>query len=283
MLLPKKIVIYALSLLSGITLHGEQIWHPELKNYTANAINDLQRYEVEQRWYVHDYNITLRQGESNPRVGAIKTQLVLEGDISPQRLDNRYSDRFDIVLTNGLKAYQKRHGLKATGVLDGPTRRELSVTLSQRIALLKLNKERISNIHSSRGGWIIVNIPTATFDLMENNETLISMKTVVGKPDRQTPLFDRRIVYSVVLNPTWTMPETVIREDMTKKISHNPDMFSDKNISVFRGKRLIDPKTVDWKSLNPQELMGYKYVQNSGAENPLGKVKFLFLQKQMNG
>lgn len=267
---------YLFYMIFALSLYAQEVWHHEMSHYMSATLSEYQKYELDKSWYVHDSNITVKYGESHSSVSALKSQLVLEGDIVAKKIDAKNPNRFDTVLSNGLISYQKRHGLKATGQLDSATRKELSTPLAQRIAILKLNKERIAGIHPSRGGWIVVNIPSATFDLMENNQTILSMKTVVGKPDRQTPLFDRRIVYSVVVNPTWTMPETVIREDMTKKISRSPDLFTEKNISVFQGRKIIDPKAIDWKTLNSEELMRYKYVQNSGAENPLGKVKFLF-------
>ena len=77
----------------------------------------------------------------------------------------------------------------------------------------------------------------------------------------------------LVVNPTWTVPPTVYRDDILPAVRRNPAYLASRNIDVFdfRGSP-VDPATVDWSGRNPP----YRLVQRPGLDNALGRIKFMF-------
>ncbi len=68
-----------------------------------------------------------------------------------------------------------------------------------------------------------------------------------GSPDRATPMLDSRI-NRVTLNPSWTIPPTILKEDKLPQIRSNPAYFSERNMQVLdhQGNQL-DPAQIDWQ------------------------------------
>jgi murein L,D-transpeptidase YcbB/YkuD len=107
------------------------------------------------------------------------------------------------------------------------------------------------------------------------------MKTgiVVGRLDRPTPLFSNSIKYMVV-NPTWTIPDNLIKRDLIHVLRENPMYLEENNIHVFSGKKEIE---VTQEMLDPYEesekRVPYRFVQYPGDNNALGRIKFMFPNK----
>jgi len=105
------------------------------------------------------------------------------------------------------------------------------------------------------------------------------MGVVVGRIDRPTPLFSDKIEY-MVLNPTWTIPDSLIKRDLIHVLRENPMYLEENNIHVFSGKKEIQ---VTQKMLDPYEhskkRVPYRFVQLPGENNALGRVKFMFPNK----
>jgi len=100
---------------------------------------------------------------------------------------------------------------------------------------------------------------------------------VVGKPFWDTPVFSARITH-LVLNPSWNVPDSIAKKELLKKIKKDPDYLSEQNITVLRGwgnnEEEIDPETVDWSRITPENLI-YRFRQEPGVLNPLGRIKFM--------
>ncbi|WP_373288207.1 L,D-transpeptidase family protein [Halopseudomonas pertucinogena] len=76
----------------------------------------------------------------------------------------------------------------------------------------------------------------------------------------------------MTLNPSWTIPPTILREDKLPQIRSNPAYFSDRNLMVLdtEGTQL-DPASVDWD--NPRGIL---LREPPGPNNPLGRMVFRF-------
>ena len=102
---------------------------------------------------------------------------------------------------------------------------------------------------------------------------------VVGRIDRPTPLFSDAISY-MVLNPTWTIPDNLIKRDLIPVLRENPMYLEENNIHAFRGKKKIE---VTQEMLDPfeksEKRVPYRFVQYPGDTNALGRVKFMFPNK----
>ena len=79
----------------------------------------------------------------------------------------------------------------------------------------------------------------------------------------------------VVLNPTWTVPASIVGREMFSRIVANPGYLSRNGYQVFSKGKAIDPYSIDWKKYSPGNIP-YTIRQNAGDDNSLGKIKFTF-------
>jgi len=109
---------------------------------------------------------------------------------------------------------------------------------------------------------------------------LVSKKgVVVGRIDRPTPLFSNKIRY-VVLNPTWTIPDNLIKRDLIHTLRKNPNYLKDHNIHTFKGSKEVKVSQAKLDAYeHSKKRVPYRFVQFSGDSNALGRVKFMFPNK----
>ena len=75
-----------------------------------------------------------------------------------------------------------------------------------------------------------------------NNDTIAERRIVVGKPSRETPILSSKLS-NFVFNPTWTVPPTIIKEDLTPSASKNRNYFNRNRISIYDSKgQLVTPE-----------------------------------------
>lgn len=76
---------------------------------------------------------------SGPRVAALRARLAADGHLAASEAPN---DHFDNSLADAIKAFQRRHGLDADGVVGSATLAELNTSRSDRIRQIQVNLER---------------------------------------------------------------------------------------------------------------------------------------------
>jgi murein L,D-transpeptidase YcbB/YkuD len=127
--------------------------------------------------------------------------------------------------------------------------------------------------------YLQLNIPEFMMYVVKDGKTIHSAKIVVGKPVYATPIFSADL-QSIVFNPEWTVPSTIIREDLLPRLRGGGGMFGS-NTSIlkqhklnvnYNGKR-VDPSSIDWNRVN---MGAISFTQAPGPDNVLGKVKFLY-------
>jgi murein L,D-transpeptidase YcbB/YkuD len=119
--------------------------------------------------------------------------------------------------------------------------------------------------------YIIINLPDYTLRIVKDNDTIEEKRIVVGKTERKTPVLTSTF-NNIVFNPTWTVPPTIIREDLTPAATKNRGYFAEKGITIYNWKG----DTVSVEKWNPAKFNSYRYVQKPGNDNSLGNVKFNF-------
>jgi murein L,D-transpeptidase YcbB/YkuD len=190
----------------------------------------------------------------------------------------------DTYVENAVKKAQARFGLPPTGFLDKATIEELNVPVSARLRQLRTNLARLMSLAPNipAGKYIVVNIPSAQIEAINNNQVVSRHTGVVGKPDRPSPLINSAIE-EINFNKDWFVPPTVLKSDLVPRgrqlqgkaedalTEHKIDAYAD--FHAYQKGLKIDPKSIDWSSDAP---LRYFYVQNGGPENPLGFVKLNF-------
>ncbi len=217
-------------------------------------------------------------GDSSPRIPLLRRRLLASGDLDSLSQSDG-GNRFDDALARALAAFQRRHGLPATGTLDAPTLAALNVPVAARIHSIETNLERWRWAPRDLGRRrVVVNVPDFTLRVVEDGRTVLGMRVAVGKPRSPTPVFSSRITY-LVINPTWNIPPRIAREDVLPRVQADPDYLAERRIHVFAnwqpGAPEIDPRTIDWNAIRPSRLV-YKLQQEPGPLNELGRMKFMF-------
>ncbi len=190
---------------------------------------------------------------------------------------------FDAQLKEALKKFQKRMGFRATGRFDRNTRIALNVPASRRAANIKLNLER-ARWEKDRMDYpyVFVNIPSFMMYFMDGEQKLFQMRVVVGSKKNPTPIFKAYMSY-VVLNPTWSVPQSIVKKEMLSRLQEDPDYLSERNFKAYDGwskdRKEIDPFDIDWYQYDEDSDLPFNIVRDPGAGNPLGRVKFMFPNK----
>jgi murein L,D-transpeptidase YcbB/YkuD len=250
--------------------------------------------DIERRggWERMSARRVLSPGMSDPVVPALRRRLALVGDYAPltddagthygavDNVDARDADtRYDDALLIAVKQFQRRHLLGADGIIGSDTWSALNTSVQQKIAQIRANLERMRWALKGLGGdFLLVDIAGYQLHQIRDNEILWSSAVQVGKPYRETPVFRSEIRY-IEWNPTWTVPPTILKQDVLPAIKRDPDYLLHKNMVVLthRGEP-VDAATVDW-SRYPEEEFPYLLRQLPGRNNALGTVKFIFPNK----
>ena len=222
----------------------------------------------------------LKKADRGERVEALRNSLAAMGDFVPPADGDRLF--FGGGLEDLVKAFQRRHGLEPDGVVGPNTSAALNVPAHQRLTQIRANLERWRWItHDLGDPYILINVADFRVSVVEGGEEVLSMAAIVGRPYRRTPDFSGKLTY-IEINPSWTVPPKLAREDILPKVRENPDYLAEKGIRVFENwteaAREIDPDGVDWAHLDPDRL-SYKFRQNPGPKNALGRIKFMFPNK----
>jgi murein L,D-transpeptidase YcbB/YkuD len=99
-------------------------------------------------------------------------------------------------------------------------------------------------------------------------------KATSGTTDMRTPQIYSKI-NSIVINPTWTVPYSIVSKEMLPKLKRDPEYIKRNNYVVFKNGEEVNPDSIDWKKYNVKNIP-YKVVQSFGDDNALGKVKYMF-------
>jgi len=174
-----------------------------------------------------------------------------------------------------VKIFQSRHGLKADGVIGRSTIDALNFTRDQRIEQVIANLERWRWFaHDFSNHYLLINIPDYTIVGVKDKDTLQYQRVVVGRDTRKTPVLDSKIS-NINLNPNWTVPPTILKEDIYPEAEKDKGIFKKKGLIILDKKNNeVNPWT--WKM---EDANKYKYVQNPSRNNSLGSMKINFPNK----
>jgi len=222
----------------------------------------------------------LKKGDRGERVALLRARLITSGDLDSP--DESLDDLFGDELEQAVRKFQGRHGIDVDGIVGPNTIAALNVPVEERLQQIRLNLERLrQSPFGFDQRFILVNTANYELTIVENGQTVMKMRAVVGRPDRPTPVFSAKMTYLVV-NPYWHVPARIARQDILPKIRTNPDYLFERNIKVFEvteGQMVeVDPQTIDWHSVSANSFH-YRLRQEPGPLNALGRVKFMFPNK----
>jgi L,D-transpeptidase YcbB len=209
----------------------------------------------------------LKPGERNPAIPALRHHLTLTGDLPA---DAPPSDRLDPPLVAAIAAFQGRHGLPDSGILGRLTINALNVPASVRQRQLAASASRLMGSKFPFGErYVVVNIPSAAVEAVENGTVVRRYVAVVGSPDKATPAVETRIT-DINFNPTWTVPASVVKNEIIPQMRKNPGYLAKNHIRILGPSGEVDPTKIDWAG---EKAVNYTLRQDSGFDNSLGQVR----------
>ncbi len=124
---------------------------------------------------------------------------------------------------------------------------------------------------------VVVNIAGQYLHLVFGGKRVWTTRVIVGKDYNKTPIFTEAMK-TVVFNPDWTVPRSIVKNEIFPKAAGNPGYLAAHEYSLTSGSGPIDAATVNWSSYTGATFP-YGVVQKPGPRNALGQVKFLFPNK----
>ncbi|HVW93282.1 MAG TPA: L,D-transpeptidase family protein [Devosia sp.] len=210
-------------------------------------------------------------GNSRAAVVDLKWRLMSSGDMPPQQ---KPDDLFDGDLDKAVRNFQARHGITVNGKIDEPTFYAMQVPAEVRLSQLQMNLARVQTLAPTlKDSYVVVNIPAASLEAVENGLVVQRHTAVVGRIDRPTPILNSRIM-QINFNPYWHVPKSIIQKDLIPEMQKDPQYLANFHIRAYNSKgQEVDPSTIDWTGL---DALHYAFTQDPGSFNSEGRVKVNF-------
>lgn len=217
------------------------------------------------------YGLSL--GKSHKAAIQLKRRLISSGDMA---MVENVNDTFDAATDAGVRNFQARHGLVLNGQVDEPTWYAMNVPAQERLQQLYLNFTRVQSMAANLSPrYVVVNIPAATIEAVNDGMVEQRHTAVVGRVERATPIMASK-VSQINFNPYWHVPKSLVRQDLTKYMMENPNYLAEQNIFIYDGSGgKVDPSTINWSAITDQQV-NYMYRQEPGAANSMGHCKINF-------
>ncbi|MCP8895647.1 L,D-transpeptidase family protein [Shinella daejeonensis] len=246
--------------------------------FGADSAANLQQAIVEYQdivanggWPMVNAQQKLQIGVNDPAVQQLRQRLIISGDLSRSA---GISSAFDSYVDGAVKRFQARHGLPADGAVGEYTLKALNVSANIRLGQLRTNLVRLQSMSGDLGRrYVVVNIPAAYIEAVENGRVALRHTAIVGKIDRQSPVLNSKI-YEVILNPYWTAPRSIIQKDIMPLMRKDPTYLSRNAIRLFDASgNEVAPETIDWNAEKAPNLM---FRQDPGKINAMSSTKINF-------
>jgi len=180
-------------------------------------------------------------------------------------------------LKSTIKEAQSLFNLLADGILRTTIIQALNVPLEKRIAALEstLNTLRWLRCIRQNNHVNVVNIPSTTLLLFENDKTVLESRIIVGKKSTPTPTLSSKIT-DVILYPYWNVPYKIATKELLPSIKRNPGYLESRNFQVLNKQgKVMNPYQINWHALYPGNFP-YVIRQSTGCDNSLGLIKLNF-------
>jgi len=207
-------------------------------------------------------------GVAGPNDDLLRKRLLISGDLAP---DKPATGPYDEAVAEAIKRFQVRHGLAATGTVTPRTLAALNIPVQKRIKQLEASLERLENMNFAFGQrYVVVNLPATFAEAVENDHVVRRYRVIVGKTEKPSPTLTAEIT-SVNLNPTWTVPSSIAKTEISAHMRKDPGYLARMHMEVLDGHDTpIDPHSVDWSG---SHTPNFTVRQQNGAWNALGAVK----------
>ena len=208
----------------------------------------------------------LDPGDSSALVVTVRERLRLLGDHPDPTGGDRTSAaaladsmHYDSVLVASVQRFQSRHGLTADGIIGARVLRALNVSPESQLRTLLVNMERLRWLPEVQPpNALIANIPEFQLRVFDEGREVMAMPIVVGEEATKTAIFAATLT-QVVLSPTWTVPPSIVRKEILPAMRRDGRYLQRSHMDIIGGTAALP-----------------MIRQRPGADNALGRVKFVF-------
>ncbi|EKB48807.1 L,D-transpeptidase family protein [Cecembia lonarensis] len=242
--------------------------------------NDFERFQIEQTssWKELKISRSLKVGDNSPIIPDVVKRLSFWGF-----LPNDYESQgkgYDAEIEEAVKKLQLKFGMESDGVIGQGTIYALNQSPQDLIKKTSINLERLrwlpDNLKEQE--LIIVNTANFQFDFIQQRDTVLTSRVIVGRSFHSTPQFSAQMSY-LVFSPTWTVPPSILRQEVIPGMRKDPQYMAKRKMRLltFSGQE-VPTSSVDWSKVS---AAGFPYMvrQDPGEHNSLGLVKFMFPNK----
>ncbi|MBL1419469.1 MAG: L,D-transpeptidase family protein [Alphaproteobacteria bacterium] len=209
---------------------------------------------------------SLKAGIKSKRVIKLAMRLEQLG-FYKKTTDATYPEVANDDIIASVKAYQQDNDLFVDGIAGVNTLNAMNYQKPNYLKTLLVNLERQRWMPHDRGyKHVLVNQAEFRVRVYEDTKITHSARVVIGKNQHQTPIFYNKI-RTVVVNPYWNIPASIIYNEMRNKINTDPTYLARNNYQVSGN--------INWSKAN-RRYVPFSIRQKPGASNALGRVKFLF-------
>ena len=253
---------------AALALSADPVFDEGTYQRIKEALLSYAAVQVRGGWPNLPADAKLALGASGPNVALLRRRLVITEDMPAGQ---EAGEGYDEAVAEGVRRFQVRHGLEATGSVSAQTLRALNVSVGARMKQLEASLERLLGmdfVFAER--YVVVNIPAAFAEAIAHDKVERRYRVVVGKTDKPSPTLTAYIT-AVDLNPTWTVPLSITKNEIRGRMRRDPNYLSRMHMRVLGARdESIDPRSVDWSS---DRSPNFTIRQDSGAWNALGNVK----------
>ena len=236
---------------------------------TQAAIQKYQDLVAKGGWETVPAGPELRVGSRGGAVEALRQRLVASGDLDQVAGSGPV---YNSLVEAGVKQFQARNGLNRSGVVDKDTLASLNVSAATRLQQLETNIVRLRAYSGDLGErFVIVNLPGASVETVENGVVYSHHRAGVGRIDRQSPIMQTKAT-EINFNPYWHVPPSLIKKDLIPKMKANPNYLAEEKIHILdKDGQDVSPTSINW---NSDEATHFSYRQEPGSElDALGFVR----------
>ncbi|MDE3183506.1 MAG: L,D-transpeptidase family protein [Bacteroidota bacterium] len=258
--IPRKKIDAVALLDSLMAKNGTKLedWEPVNRFYPLLRDQLVKYYEIDKKggWQkINLNNKAYKTGDSAIAVLQLKKRLKITGDYTGEDTSLVFTPQLEMAL----KHAQQRFGLNADGTLGVKTAKELNVNVKSRIEQILVNMERLKWMpNESSGTRLVANIPEFRLHVINGDQQEFSMKIVVGKAGHNTVIFTDSLEY-IVFSPYWNVPQSIVRKEILPAMRRDRHYLQENNME------------------QTGTLNGLPVIrQKPGADNALGRVKFVF-------
>ena len=248
-----------------------------LKNRYKSYIDILQYYRKIPEFKKVPYGKIIKYGGRDKRIYQIKRRLTILGDFPRSGQMNR---KYGRDLAYAIRKFRKRFNLRAGDYIDNKLIGYINLPKYYYIKKIIVNLDKTKLYPQSfESTYVEVNIPEFKMRFYQNGYEVFSSDAIVGRLERPTPIFSDKMEY-VVVNPTWTVPENLVKRDLIPALKRDPNILEIAHIKAYQSGREVTPNLQKLFTYeHSKRSLPYQFVQKAGEDNALGRIKFMFPNK----